>query len=293
MKLENINIRDPFVLAENGTYYLYGTRAENFGCKTGGFDVYTSTDLVNFSEAKECFNSEKYELNKEVNWAPEVHKYKGEYYMLATFTQENGLRGSYILKSDSPLGEFKPYSDGALTPQEWECLDATLYISKAGEAYLVFCHEHTQIIDGTICFVKLNKDLNAPISLPTKLFSGSSPYWADNKPSGEHYITDGPFMYRTSKSKLLLIWSTFVNHKYCQCVARSSDNELSRSAKSPALTNGWKAAGFAERSSWRWSDAGRCRGFLRTLTRRPWRRCAGLRPDCGIRTGRSPATCPG
>ena len=33
-------------------------------------------------------------------------------------------------------------------------------------------------------------------------------------------------MYRTSKSKLLLIWSTFVNHKYCQCVARSSDNEL-------------------------------------------------------------------
>ena len=25
---------------------------------------------------------------------------------------------------------------------------------------------------------------------------------------------------------LLLIWSTFVNHKYCQCVARSSDNEL-------------------------------------------------------------------
>ena len=70
--------------------------------------------------------------------------------MLATFTQENGLRGSYILKSDSPLGEFKPYSDGALTPQEWECLDATLYISKAGEAYLVFCHEHTQIIDGTL-----------------------------------------------------------------------------------------------------------------------------------------------
>ena len=48
------------------SYYLYGTRAENFGCKTGGFDVYTSTDLVNFSEAKECFNSEKYGLNKDV-----------------------------------------------------------------------------------------------------------------------------------------------------------------------------------------------------------------------------------
>ena len=75
------------------------------------------------------------------------------------------------------------------------------------------------------------------------------------------------------------------------------DDDMPAHAKSTlvgtALTNGWKAAGFAERSSWRWSDAGRCCGFLRTLTRRPWRRCAGLRPDCGIRTGRSPATCPG
>ena len=226
MKLEEINIRDPFVLAADDTYYLYGTRAKNFGCNVGGFDVYTSKDLVNWSEAQECFNSVKYGLNKEVNWAPEVHKYKNEYYMLATFTQENGLRGSYILKSSSPLGPFEPYSDGALTPEEWECLDATLYISKIGEPYLVFCHEHTQIIDGTVCFIKLNKELNAAISLPTKLFAGSTPPWADTKPEGENYITDGPFAYKTSKGKLLLIWSTFVNHKYCQCVARSSDNEL-------------------------------------------------------------------
>ena len=67
MKLDEINIRDPFVLAVDGTYYLYGTRAKDFGCKTGGFDVYTSKDLESWSEAHECFNSEKYNLNKEVN----------------------------------------------------------------------------------------------------------------------------------------------------------------------------------------------------------------------------------
>ena len=107
MKLEDINIRDPFVLNDGGVYYLYGTRAKDFGCHTGGFDVYTSTDLVNWSEPKECFNSAEYGLNREVNWAPEVHKYKGEYYMLATFTQENGLRGSYVLKAENPLGDRK------------------------------------------------------------------------------------------------------------------------------------------------------------------------------------------
>ena len=65
---QDINIRDPFVLCEDGTYYMYGTRAKNFGCKTGGFDVYISTDLVNWSEPIECFNSNQYDMNVEVNW---------------------------------------------------------------------------------------------------------------------------------------------------------------------------------------------------------------------------------
>lgn len=45
MKLNEINIRDPFILKEKNIYYLYGTRAKNFGQNVGGFDVYKSTDL--------------------------------------------------------------------------------------------------------------------------------------------------------------------------------------------------------------------------------------------------------
>lgn len=226
MKQNEINIRDPFILKDGDTYYLYGTRANNFGTKVNGFDVYRTKDLVDFSEPKVCFDSEKWGMNRGVNWAPEVHKYNNEYYMFATFTKENGLRGVYILKSDKPDGEYKPHSDGAVTPDEWECLDGTLYISKNNEPYLVFCHEHTQIIDGTVCYIKLSEDLTHSIGEPVYMFSGSTPEWADKKPDGEHYITDGPFMYRTSGGELLLIWSTFVNHMYCQCVAKSSNGEL-------------------------------------------------------------------
>ena len=88
MKLSEIHIRDPFVLVEDGKYYMYGTRAAGFGIKTGGFDVYVSTDLEDWSEPYECFNSEKYGMNYHANWAPEVHKYNGAYYMFATFTNE-------------------------------------------------------------------------------------------------------------------------------------------------------------------------------------------------------------
>lgn len=226
MKQNEINIRDPFILKEGDTYYLYGTRAKDFGKKVNGFDVYTTKDLIHFSEPKVCFDSGKWDMNREVNWAPEVHKYNNSYYMLATFTKKNGLRGVYILKSDNPDGEFQPHSNGAVTPDEWECLDGTLYINKNNEPYLVFCHEHTQIIDGTVCYIRLSDDLTHSIGEPVYMFSGSTPDWADKKPEGEHYITDGPFMYRTTDGELLLIWSTFVNHMYCQCVAKSSNGEL-------------------------------------------------------------------
>ena len=57
LKCKDINIRDPFVLYEDGKYYLYGTRARFFGMKVGGFDVYVSDDLENWSRPTECFNS--------------------------------------------------------------------------------------------------------------------------------------------------------------------------------------------------------------------------------------------
>lgn len=226
MRLTDINIRDPFVFAKDGKYYLYGTRAADFGKKTGGFDVYVSDNLTTWSAPIPCFDSEKYGLNAEVNWAPEVHEYKDSYYMFATFTQGNGLRGTYILKADRLTGPFVPHSIGAVTPREWECLDGTLYCSKDGKPYLVFCHEHTQIIDGTVCYVQLTEDLKSSVGEATTLFAGSSPFYIKPKPEGEHYITDGPFMYRTTGGILLMLWSTSIDGKYAQCVAKSDHNEI-------------------------------------------------------------------
>lgn len=226
MKTSDINIRDPFILEKDGTCYMYGTRAKFFGRKVKGFDVYISTDLVTWSDPIECFNSKKHKMNKDVNWAPEVHFYKGAYYMFATFTRKNKLRGTFVLKAESPLGPFLPHSKKAVTPEEWECLDGTLYTNKKGEPYIVFCHEHTQIIDGTICYARLSDDLSEIIGEPVTLFKASSPYWADKTPKWEHRITDGPFMYRTKTGELLMIWSTYIKKKYAECVVRFEGGEI-------------------------------------------------------------------
>ncbi|MBR6939191.1 MAG: family 43 glycosylhydrolase [Clostridia bacterium] len=221
-----INIRDPFILNENGRYYLYGTRAASFGRKTGGIDVYISDDLVEWSEPAEVFNSSACGLNTDVNWAPEVHKYNGAYYMFASFTKENGLRGTYILKSDSPMGPFAPHSKGAAVPEEWEVIDGTFYVED-GTPYMVFCHEHTQIIDGTVCYVRLKDNLTGFIGEPVTLFSASSPSWADVNTPDKHCVTDGPFMFRTSGGTLLMIWSTFIGGNYAECAVRFIEGKIS------------------------------------------------------------------
>ena len=228
MKKQDINIRDPFILVKDGVYYLYGTHAANFGRNTAGFDVYKSTDLENWSEPITVFDSSAYGLDREVNWAPEVHEYKGGYYMFATFTKENGLRGTYILRSDSPEGPFAPHSDGAVTPFEWECLDGTFYVED-GVPYIVFCHEHTQIIDGTICYMPLTEDLRAAAGEPVLLFAGSEPFYVRKGPDVNHFVTDGPFMFRSKTGELFMIWSTFPKGLYAECLVKFEGGSIKNS----------------------------------------------------------------
>lgn len=229
MKFCDINIRDPFILPENGKYYMYGTRG--VGCwaheKTPGmgFDVYISTDLINWSEPKEVFGVYNDFWATHNFWAPEVHKYNGKFYMFASFKSADRNRGTQILVSDTPDGTFKPISEYPVTPEDWMSLDGTLYIDNAGKPHIVFCHEHSQIKNGTVCELQLSDDLTTAVSEPRTLFAGSDPWWA--RKGHTNWVTDGPFLYRGESSKLYMIWSSFTDSGYVQAVSYSDNGDIS------------------------------------------------------------------
>ena len=224
MFLNEINLRDPFILADNGRYYLYGTRGSvKFG-EAYGFDVYVSDNLENWSEPKEIFTASPDFWATENFWAPEVHKYRGKYYMLASFKSETACRGTQILVSDTPDGKFVPLTDKPITPDEWECLDGTLYIDKSGKPYMVFCHEWTQVKDGEMCAIALSDDLKTAVGKPFLLFRASEPLWAEK--IKDNWVTDGPFMYRTGNGELLMIWSSGTNKAYVEAVSYSDNGEI-------------------------------------------------------------------
>jgi GH43 family beta-xylosidase len=233
MKTSDIVIRDPFVLAEEGKYYLYGTRSLTCWGEADGFDAYVSDDLENWEGPIEIFHkTDDFPYDKNY-WAPEVHKYKGAYYMFATFnTVAKDMKGTMILKSESPLGPFKLHSEGKITPEEWNCLDGTFYLSPDGVPYMIFSHEGVDIFDGEICARKLSEDLKRPAGEPFTLFKASEATgWVRSithrrYPGKEIYVTDGPFAFRNPDGSLALMWSSFGDHGYVEAVAYSDNNDV-------------------------------------------------------------------
>ena len=223
MKLSEIHIRDPYVLPYGGKYYLYGTTGATCWGAADCFYGYMSGDLDDWEGPFEIFRRPEGFWADRHYWAPEVHFYKGSFYMFASFKAEGVCRGTQILKSSSPLGPFELHSDGPVTPPDWECLDGTLYVDGSGTPFIVFCHEWVQIRDGTICVRRLSDGLDAPAGEPLTLFHGSDPSWADK--DAEHYVTDGPFLYRRGNGELLMLWSSSTRD-YVQAVSRSASGEI-------------------------------------------------------------------
>ena len=223
---QEINIRDPYVLTHEGKYYLYGTRGPTCWGKADGFDCYVGENLENWEGPIEIFHNDGSFWSDENYWAPEVHCYKGAFYMFATFTAEGKCRGTQILKSKNPTGPFEIHSEGPLTPRDWECLDGTFYVDKAGKPYMVFCHEWQQVKDGTICYVPLSDDLRETSGKPVTMFPASEAPGVVGIRGGDNYVTDGPFLFRLEDDRLGMLWSSFGELGYVEVVSYSDNGDI-------------------------------------------------------------------
>lgn len=215
-----MNFRDPYILPDPNTrkYYAVGTVKGN-----SKEVVYCeSEDLENWKGYGSIIKNEG--IWAQI-WAPELHYYNGNYYLLVNMrrpSETGDLRGSYILKADSASGDYVMYSD-RITPENWECLDATLYIED-GIPYMVYCKEWVRTIDGNgeMYAVRLKDDLSGVYSNSqhTLLFKAK-----DHTISNDG-VTDGPTMYKASNGDLVMLWSKYINGKYAIISSRSKSGKL-------------------------------------------------------------------
>jgi GH43 family beta-xylosidase len=227
LTLEQVNIRDPFLLPYQGTYYLYGTRSDTCWGKADGFDCYTSTDLEHWEGPIEIFHRPEGFPYDENYWAPECYAIDGRFYFLTTFGGGGEKKGVFWLVSDRPTGPFVPYG-GRLTPADWVSIDGTLYQS-GGKNYLFFSHSFEDgSCDGDLCLMELSDDLKTPVTAPVVLFPASAGPWTVPIPFAKEefgverpvYFSDGPFVVEEN-GVLRLFWSSWGKQGYAVGEARS------------------------------------------------------------------------
>ena len=223
MKVRDIQIRDPFVLAvpDDRVYYLFGSTDPNVWTGPGiGFDCYRSIDLDEWEGPITAFRPPSGFWSTGSFWAPEVYRVGDGWFMFATFLGEDGHRGTQVLRGPSAEGPYQPWSDGAITPKDWQCLDGTLYIDETGP-WLVFCHEYVQCGDGEVCAVRLTDDLRDVVGEVSLLFRASEAAWASDV-----HVTDGPFLHRSPDGQLLMLWSSMGARGYAMGLARSASGSV-------------------------------------------------------------------
>ena len=219
-RFDEYRIRDPFVLVANGKYYMYESSAtmptsEDSLKQELCVCARVSEDMLTFSEPVPVFTPPAGFWATQDFWAPEVHEYKGAYYLFVSLKSKKDCRGTQIFRAESPMGPFVEWgTDGRgnfrpTTPADWECLDGTLYVED-GVPYMVFCHEWLQVGDGEVCALRLTDDLKSPVGEPMLLFTATQSGWPTTVNEGKtDLVTDGPFFYRMENGALCMIWSSF------------------------------------------------------------------------------------
>ena len=234
-------LHDPWIVADAATrtYWLFTTnQAEMTGDKRLGIMAYTSRDLKHWTRPTVVFTLPEGTWANDGAWAPEVHRWRGRWYLFTTFHNENARlakpgthrRGTVLAVADRLGGPFTLLRDGdPIVPKELMTLDGTLHVDRTGKPWLVYAHEWVQARNGTIEALPLDATLKAA-GEPRLLFRASDAPWASGRPQKEGdkiYVTDGPELFRTRTGRLLMLWSSYdARGSYVQGVARSRSGDL-------------------------------------------------------------------
>ncbi|MCH5176478.1 MAG: family 43 glycosylhydrolase [Prevotellaceae bacterium] len=233
--LDSIRMSDPFVLADPDTrmYYMTGT----------GGALWKSRDLATWEGPYKVAQTdpESWMGPRPMIWAAEIHRRNGKYYYFATFTNRDvkidtvagnviERRACHVLVSDKAEGPYVPMADPTYLPADRPTLDATLWRDTDGKDYMVYCHEWLQNRNGTVEKIELKPDFSGTVGEGKVLFRASDSPWSreatDDGSVRPNMVTDGPFLFRTKKGSLGMIWTSWIRDVYTQGVAYSQSGTL-------------------------------------------------------------------
>ncbi len=174
---KNIVLADPAILCEGDTYYLSGTYSSD------GFLLYTSTDLVHWTQSQNLALTKGQSFGTGSFWAPQFFKHNGKFYMAYAANEEIA-----IASSDKPEG---PYTQNTIAqiPSSTKQIDPFVFFDTDGKKYLY----HVRLTNGNRIFVaEINDDFQSIKEETLKeCFGASDGTWEDSQNSTWN-VSEGP-----------------------------------------------------------------------------------------------------
>lgn len=180
----NVFFGDPYVLLDDGTYYIYGTGQNS----DTGIEVYESNNLQDWEGpvgTKEGFALHEDDVYGERwFWAPEVYRIGDKYYMFFSVQEHMA-----IAVSDSPVGPFVQENPSVL--REEKSIDHHLLVDDDGTKYLYFANFKKGL---EIWGAEINDDLSSiKEETLTKIISKSQD-WEKSQKEPVGTVNEGPYI---------------------------------------------------------------------------------------------------
>jgi len=181
---------DPAPMVYNDTVFLYTCHDEDdaFGFKMQNWLLYTSTDMVNWTDHGIIASLKDFKWINYDNgaWAPQCIQRSNKFYMYCPMPDGVGIG---VLVSDSPYGPFIDPIGKPLIKNSVQDIDPTVLIDDDGQAYLYWGNPN-------LYYVKLNEDM---ISYSGEIINESS------KPTN---YQEGPWVWKRNGHYYLAYAST-------------------------------------------------------------------------------------
>lgn len=217
-------IGDPQIILHEDTYYCYATSHSR------GYLVWSSKDLIHWSEPRLCLEADENHWGIGSFWAPEVVYHDGKFVMhySARWRQTNTLRIG-VAVSDSPEGPFIDVYNHPMLDPGYTVIDGSILKYK-GKNYLYFSRDcSANIVDGhktsQIYCVELDETLTKVTGEPKLMTTPVFPW--ERRDMDKHPLwNEGPNVIEWN-GKLIMNYSAnfYGSNEYSICIAQADDPE--------------------------------------------------------------------
>lgn len=213
---------DPAPMVIGDTVFLYTSHDEDNaqGFVMNNWMLYTSTDLVNWTDHGIIASLKSFSWENGNAWAPQCCFRNGKYYLYCPLNKKGGNISIGVLVSNSPYGPFtdpldKPLVTGTVGGNDY---DPTIFVDDDGQAYMYWGG------NGPCFWIKVNPDMISTTGSPQNAsidFTGTA---------AEASYTEGPWLYKRN-GNYYLSWAS-------RCCPEGIGYAMSKSPMGP-----WKCKG--------------------------------------------------